>query len=661
MNAKFICHKDFSAITPIDVFHKEQKKLKIEPSAPYLNRHILFRRKAVLAKTEKAILRITADDYYKLYINGKFVTQGPSPCYPHSYNYNEINITDFLREGENTFAVHTYYQGLINRVWVSGDRRQMLYFSLTSNGEEVLVSNTDWRCANHTGYTEHGRIGYDTAFAECYNSASPEESFFSEDYNDSAWEYAAIYQAADYILKKQTTSQLCLYDIKPQAMTQYSNRIQIDFGREMVGYLYAEADGKIGDEILLRYGEELDENGHVRYELRCNCRYEEKWILSGKHDILRQFDYKAFRYAELIFPEGTELSNIRMTVRHYPFENRAVYKTSNTQLKQILSLCEDTIHYGTQEVFVDCPTREKGQYLGDVSISGRAHAVLTGKTDMIKKAITDFFDSSFICPGIMAVSTSSLMQEIADYSLQLPAQVCWVYSIDKDIEFLKYAEPYLTGLYQYFLQYENSEGLIEGVTEKWNLVDWPDNLRDGYNFPLTKPIGDGAHNVLNAFWCGFLQAMDEFYSLLGKEETHRTQKAKEAFIQNFYSEETGLFCDSPEKSHSAIHSNILPLLFDIGTENSERYRRMINLLAQKRLNSMGVYMAYFALAALKKHGEDPLAEKLATDEGCWLNMLREGATATFEAWGKDQKWNTSLFHPWASAPAIIFAEGVRPY
>ncbi len=25
-------------------------------------------------------------------------------------------------------------------------------------------------------------------------------------------------------------------------------------------------------------------------------------------------------------------------------------------------------------------------------------------------------------------------------------------------------------------------------------------------------------------------------------------------------------------------------------------------------------------------------------------MLRESATTTFEAWGKEKKWNTSLFH-----------------
>ena len=37
-------------------------------------------------------------------------------------------------------------------------------------------------------------------------------------------------------------------------------------------------------------------------------------------------------------------------------------------------------------------------------------------------------------------------------------------------------------------------------------------------------------------------------------------------------------------------------------------------------------------------------------------MLSEGATATFEAWSKEQKWNTSLFHPWATAPILIMKE-----
>ena len=40
----------------------------------------------------------------------------------------------------------------------------------------------------------------------------------------------------------------------------------------------------------------------------------------------------------------------------------------------------------------------------------------------------------------------------------------------------------------------------------------------------------------------------------------------------------------------------------------------------------------------------------------WCNMLAEGATTLYEAWGKEQKWNTSLCHPWAAAPILILAD-----
>ena len=40
-------------------------------------------------------------------------------------------------------------------------------------------------------------------------------------------------------------------------------------------------------------------------------------------------------------------------------------------------------------------------------------------------------------------------------------------------------------------------------------------------------------------------------------------------------------------------------------------------------------------------------------------MLSEGATATFECWGKDEKWNTSLFHMTFSYAAVFLAESGR--
>ena len=100
MKAKFISHPDFFDLAPICVYHKERGAdgklifdrhaddghpiIKNHPKELY-NKHILFRKKVSLGAFRSATLKITADDYYKLYVNGKFVAQGPAPAYHFHY------------------------------------------------------------------------------------------------------------------------------------------------------------------------------------------------------------------------------------------------------------------------------------------------------------------------------------------------------------------------------------------------------------------------------------------------------------------------------------------------------------------------------------------------------------------------------------------------
>ena len=274
MQGKFICHCDFENCTPIDVFHKEFSSVQVEKHADALyNRHTLFRKKIFLKKAKAAILKITADDYFKLYINGQFVVQGPPPSYPNHYYFMEIDVTAFLKEGENTFAVHTYYQGLINRVWVSGDLRSMLWCELALDDEIALVSDESWLTERHTGYSACGIFGYETAYAECYDASAKEVGFEQENFDDSTWKPARVYKNADYILKKSPIQPISVYLKTPISTTQKGNVLFVNFGQEMVGYLTANAKGAFGDKILLRYGEELNSDGSVRFDMRCNCRY----------------------------------------------------------------------------------------------------------------------------------------------------------------------------------------------------------------------------------------------------------------------------------------------------------------------------------------------------------------------------------------------------
>ena len=74
----------------------------------------------------------------------------------------------------------------------------------------------------------------------------------------------------------------------------------------------------------------------------------------------------------------------------------------------------------------------------------------------------------------------------------------------------------------------------------------------------------------------------------------------------------------------------------------------------------GVWFSYFVLKALAKMGayEEEYALITNKSEHSWYNMIKEGATTCFEAWGKEQKWNTSLCHPWASSAIIALIEDI---
>ncbi len=658
MQGKFISHELFADLKPINVFHTEYPQVTV-PNATekYADKHVLFRKKFNAGgDLFKAVLKITADDYFKLYINGEFVTQGPPPSYPQAYYYMELPVGKFLKSGENVIAVHTLYQGLINRVWVSGDNREILWAELVVNGEVILATDESWKCKISSAYEPMAIVGYDTQYMELFDSCSEDVGFEKENFDDSKWQNAKIKKYNDYNLIKSPIKPLEIYEVEPKSVRKTESGYFYDFGQEAIGYLVVTAKGKKSDEIIIRQGEELNDDGSVRFDLRSNCRYEEKWIFSGGEDTLDQFDYKGFRFAELIVPETAEIISVKLRIRHYPFKQKAVYKSINADFDNIIKLCVNTIKYGTQEIIPDCPTREKGSYLGDFCISGRAQALLTGDTTFLKKTILDFCRTSFICKGLMSVATSSFMQEIADYGLIFPSLVLWTYKFDGDIDFLKSVEPTLKGMYEYFASFDRGDGLIEKLYGQWNLVDWSANLRDGYDFPLTKPISDGVHNALNALWIGFLKAMNEIEAICGNEKVAETDEVIRSFYKAFYNDETGLFCDSESKTHSAVHSNIFPLLFGIYGKDEELKKRLVKMIYDKKLNSMGVYMAYFALAALVENGERDKAIELTLDKNAWLNMIKEGATTTFEAWGKEQKWNTSLFHPWAVAPLIVFNE-----
>lgn len=642
----WITTPQFAAFTPRDMYHKQHDaaQYSADETDPG-NVHVLFKGGVTLKKRPgRYILRISADDYGKYYVNGSFIGQGPAPDYLENYQYNEFDITDQLSDGFNVIMAHVYYQGLVNRVWISGDLRMGLIADLIApNGERVLFTDRFWEYATIQNYQPGHLIGLKTQFAENYDSRVPL----------GEWKPVHVREDGGIRFCKSPAVPLQLTRVKPEKQEGHF----YDFGQEITATLRLRAKGRAGDTVRILCGEEkADTPEKVRYDMRCYCLYDETWTLDAGELTLEQYDYKAFRYVTLIPSPGVEILEVTALVRHHPFDDALCTLHSDDKvLEQVFTLCKNGVKYGTQEVYTDCPTREKGQYAGDMTVTSAAQLWLTGDIYMLEKGIRGHVTSAQICPGFMAVLSGSLMQEIADYSLQFPILLLRHYAFTRDKAFLREMLPYALGMLKHFSQFARSDGLLDGVTDKWNLVDWPKNVRDGYDFPLDNPIGSGVHNVVNAFYIGATLQVEEIQDILEIPHEKTSRELINAFNRQFLSPETGLYVDAENSNHSALHSNILPVFY--GFAPKENWEAIGKFLMEKDM-ACGVYMAYFYLKALCRLGKyDYVYHRItATDENSWYNMIRDGATCCMEAWGKDRKFNTSFCHPWASAPVSVLIE-----
>ncbi len=670
--AEWIRDPVFEDVAVIDIYHKETAE-RPELEGPR-NVHTLFRKEIELTgKPVSAALRVTGDDYYKLYINGQFVVQGPEPGYPFAHPYYELDVTPFITKGTNCLASHAYYQGLCNRVWNSADNRAGFILTLDVAFEDGstarYVTDNSWRCHHSTAFPTRAAggggatFGYETQFAEDIDMAAMPMGWREAGFDDGAW-HTPLTGRQDHTFVKQITPPLQVYRVEPKTTKKKSDgRYFYDFGTELVGHTRIRIKGERGHKLEVRHGEELRKPDTVRYKMRANCTYREFPVLSGREDLIEFYDYRAFRYIEIL--NAPAEPEVWVDVRHHPFDpNAARLTASDGLLVRIWELCKNGVRFGSQGGFLDCPTREKGQYLGDALITGHAHLLLTGDGSLTKKALADFQLSQRICPGIMAVAPGSFMQEIAEYSLQWPILLGHYYRLTGDRIFTeRMVDAAFDKLYGYFARFENDAGLLTGVTEKWVLVDWPDNLRDDYDYDYAKTRENA---VLNAFYYESLRTAAELLRAFGHEAAGyeaKAERVKHAFAERLLDPQTGLFLDAPGSTHSSLHANALPLCF--GLVAPENVPNVLDLIRKKRL-SCGVYIAPFVIEACFRAGEPDnraparLGYDLITskEEHSWHEMLEHGATTCMEAWGPDQKWNTSWCHPWSSSPIFLIVEQV---
>lgn len=233
--------------------------------------HLLLRKNFEISDFKTAEIFISAACRYKLYLNGL----------PVAVNHKTengcclIDITDFLMPGENTLAAHVY----------TANTAEGLLLDLVCDGLWSLSTDGSFLCTVHQGFTQ---TNIET-MCENYDSRSNEVEFEYPDFDDSGWK-AATLLTDGITLPILTRKNLDPKPIKPTVKKQ-GEKLILELGQKLCGYIYMEASGKSGDKITVNYSDEA----------------QELWTLSGGYDTLERFFTHTVESVTITLPNGVTL------------------------------------------------------------------------------------------------------------------------------------------------------------------------------------------------------------------------------------------------------------------------------------------------------------------------------------------------------------------
>ena len=159
------------------------------------NHWTCFRRTfSVSAEYESAILSISADTKYSVYINGQLIGSGPVRGWTSEWYYDQYELSG-LKKGENVIAVLVNHYGMSTMHYIEGQGGLLAQIDFYQNGEVVgqLLTDERWKTANHAGFNKESvKMSNCLSWAEIYNANLFDREWEQLLFDDSGWDDAEI-------------------------------------------------------------------------------------------------------------------------------------------------------------------------------------------------------------------------------------------------------------------------------------------------------------------------------------------------------------------------------------------------------------------------------------------------------------------------------------
>jgi len=652
-----------------------------------------FRKHIDLAeKPASFVVYISADNRYKLFVNGTLVSLGPARGDLYHWNYETVDLAPYLVTGKNIVSAV---------VWNEGEHRPEAQISFrtafilqgSTPAEEILNTNNTWKCSRDKAYQP--LTGFFAASAgEFVDRRLTVSNWTASALDDSGWPFAAslfggqpkglsdgfgwmlvpsklpprelTYQRIPLCRKAIGISVPAGFPAAKTAVTIPANTtatLLLDQTCLTNAYLTLNFSKGRDAGISIRYAESLYAEFTPYGARKGNRDQVEGKTFSGRIDSLisdgssgqsyTNLNFRTFRYIQLLVQTHDEplvIDDLFGSFTGYPFGHPSEFITDDPEVKKILDIGWRTARLNAWETYTDCPYYEQLQYIGDT----RVQAVITyynSPDDRLPRNALELMDHSRLTDGVtLSRYPTHSAQIIPTFSLWYIGMLhdYWIYRGGDS--FIADKLPGERAILKFFGQSQDTAGSLRN-TPYWTFVDWANG--PGWSMGSPARGADGSSSILDLQLLWAYQWAAEMEGRLGLQYyaglyTWKAAQLRRTIQTKYWSAEHGLYADTREKSSFSQHANSLAILTGM-LDKKGMMQVGQRMLTDTTLTQCTIYFKYYLHQALVRAG-------LGDGYTDWLGIWRKNIAMGLTTWTEDSNidFTRSDCHAWGSSPNIEF-------
>lgn len=598
----------------------------------------------------KVILQISADSNYTVFINGVLAAWGQYADFPHDKVYDEVDVTEYCREGENRMATLVWYYGIETSQTYCRGNAGVLYVligekEILCRSDESTLARMSRTYQNHRGHMISSQLGLGYGY-----DAVKEDAWLTGELDGFS---PAVGVDQTLPLRIRPCDRLTLLpEVKGVECKRISDTdVVYDLGREQVGWLSLKLTSPCEQELRIAYGEHLAD-GCVRWKIGnrdFSVVYRAK---AGENKFCNTFRRLGCRYLEVFSQQPVAVEKMAIVPTMYVLEEKERPPLSGQQ-NRIYDLCVESLHLCMHEHYEDCPWREQALYAMDSRNQMLCGYYAFGEY-RFPRANLQLISKDRRDDGLLSICYPMKVDfVIPSFSLHYITECREYLEYSGDAEFLREVYPKLTAIAEAFKSHMR-DGLVMPLEGQryWNFYEWREEL-DGYGTDTSVP-----DVVLNALLSQAFQHLAAIGRALGIKNSYQSQAAalNDRIYRTFWNPEKGLCINRPGSENSSQLGNALAVL--CGAVSSEEAKILCERIrTDSHITPISLSMMCFKFDAWLKADRKRYAPIILEEiEEIYVPMLEAGSTTVWETELGESDFDNagSLCHGWSAMPIYYY-------